>query len=244
MSENVIVRDAESLLAFQQFLRFQDQLYASIFEYLEQRINNFSAQVDDCIQHLENKLSRLEAEYAACIASGLSLACSPILVAIDETEEQLDIARKCSRNLINSYNEYRSVQRDFQKVLDSSLPQMERYLIKQVENIENLYPQKIIEPKRSTVVGIKSFHGYWYQKARFNKAILNLLDPSVPVEIREFIADQIMQGRNYIKSPPNFDMGHSTPGLNLPEAMDWENFARNRKKPTFYRRLGLDYLFS
>jgi len=244
MGENVIIKDAENMLAFQQFLRFQDQLYTSLFEYLKQRLDNLSGQTDDCINFLENKLSKLEAELAACLASGLNIACTPILLAIEETQDQLDTAKQCKKDLTNSYNKFHSAQSTMERTLNNDIPRAEQYLIQQVENIENLYQQQIAEPQRSTVVGMKSFHGYWYQKARFNKAITSILDPSVPLEIREFLTDQIMQGHNYIKSPPGYDMGHNTPGLNVPEAMDWEYSTHNRKKPVFYRRLGLDYLFS
>ena len=82
-------------------------------------------------------------------------------------------------------------------------------------------------------------HGSDYQRARKEFMRNSLNDSSmVAGHIQGWIKQEInSRGElGYWRSPPGYDVGHNTPGLNSPENFRWENSDMNRSRGGKYKR--------
>lgn len=81
-------------------------------------------------------------------------------------------------------------------------------------------------------------HGYPYQKARKEFMRTSLSDSDIAKHIKGWIQQEINRvGKSrYWRSPPGYDVGHKTAGIDQPENFHWENSGMNRSKGAKFKR--------
>lgn len=96
----------------------------------------------------------------------------------------------------------------------------------------------VIKTRIPTPKSKEGVHGYRYQKARKEFMIRSLSDPSVGKHIKGWIAQEIRRSgkSGYWKSPPGYDVGHRTPGIDKASNLRWENSSMNRSRGAKHKR--------
>jgi len=81
-------------------------------------------------------------------------------------------------------------------------------------------------------------HGYPYKKARKDFMLASLSDPNVAKHIKGWIQQEVNSVGNsgYWRSPPGYDVGHKTAGIDQPDNFQWENSGMNRSKGAKFKR--------
>jgi hypothetical protein len=68
--------------------------------------------------------------------------------------------------------------------------------------------------------------------------LASLSDPNVAKHIKGWIQQEVNRVGNsgYWRSPPGYDVGHKTTGIDQPDNFQWENSGMNRSKGAKFKR--------